>query len=253
MKKLIFILPVFFALSAGAQSLPPGLLGGMLKSDSWKIYKDKQTEEFEGNVRYDSEFYKLRAAKAVSNRADNIFTLNKNVYLFNKDVAGTTAEVTADNIVFNLNTAQGTAREGNKTPLKIVYTTAGNTLEANGKTGVFNTAKETLNLKDNVKIKYTAPEDFILAFANTAFIDRKNEVLDLSGNVSLDSREYSVQAHNVKMDNKANYLIISGGRPVVSATKENFDIAMQSEKIEMDTLNKKIKAQGRINGWIQQK
>ncbi len=39
----------------------PEVLGGIIQSDSWVIYKDKQQEEFKGHVSYDSERYVFRA------------------------------------------------------------------------------------------------------------------------------------------------------------------------------------------------
>lgn len=252
MKKILFLIFTLCAVTAPAQELPEGLLGGLLKSDKWLIHKTEQSEEFIGNVRYESELYKLKSAYAKSDRKNNIFTLEKDVYLWNKNLKGDTSAVTADNVVFNLNTGAGAAA-GNKTPLNIVYTTSDAVLEAESKTAAFNTKKETLTLKDNVKIKYTLPADFLLAFSEAAYVDRKNDTLRLSGNVELDTSQYSVLAREVSLDNKNNKAVIAGGRPVVTADKPEFSLAAQSERIEIDTLNQKIKAHGRINGWVQPK
>lgn len=43
-----------------AAALPP-VLGGLVSSDSWVIYKDKQQEEFKGNVSYDNGVYAFRS------------------------------------------------------------------------------------------------------------------------------------------------------------------------------------------------
>lgn len=253
MRKILSVLLILTACAASAQMIPEGLLGGMLKSDKWTILKDKKIEEFTGNVRYDSEFYKLRAGHAVSDRAKNVFTLTTDVYLMNKDTDGQTAEVTADNIVFNLNTFSGTAREGNKTPLTIVYSADGYTLEASGKKAAFNTARESLDLDGNARVKYTTPEDFLLGFSGKAFINRTAGTLLLEDNVNLDTSMYSAAADRVYVDRVSGELEISGSRPVLTADKEEFLLVIQAEKFEGDLNARAFRGTGKINGWIQQR
>ena len=57
----------------------PDMLGGILSSDRWTVYQEKDQEEFEGNVRYDNEQYIFRADYALSERKQNRLTAKGNV------------------------------------------------------------------------------------------------------------------------------------------------------------------------------
>ncbi|MDR0291444.1 MAG: hypothetical protein LBI01_01415, partial [Elusimicrobium sp.] len=160
MKKIFKLFLLLMPVAAAAQQLPPGLLGGMLKSDSWVIRKDAQQEEFKGNVSYDSALYKLKSDYALSDRAKNTFTLDGSVYLMNKDTSGATLELYSKNAVFNTLNKQGRAAAYAQKPLRLIYVVPQSyKAEAEGKTLNIDGKKSTLEIKDNVKIKYIAPYD----------------------------------------------------------------------------------------------
>lgn len=253
--KKIFKLLIFIAAAPAlnAQSLPPGLLGGMLKSDSWVIRKDLQQEEFKGNVSYDSALYKLKADHALSDRAKNTFTLNGKVYLYNKTADGNTAELYSQSAFYNTAKKTAVAKSG-KTPLKLIYDTPGfYTITAQSKTLNLNLAKNHAQLNDNVKIKYETDVDFTLAFADKATINRAQNTALLEGNVEIDNKEYSVLAGKVFLDNNTNLLEVEGNYPLITADLEDANLAMQSDKIVLNTLTKKANASGRVSGWISPK
>ncbi|MCL2888074.1 MAG: hypothetical protein FWF35_02015 [Elusimicrobia bacterium] len=246
-KLFLFLIPC----AAAAQQLPPGLLGGMLKSDSWVIRKDAQQEEFKGNVSYDSGLYKLKSDYALSDRAKNTFTLDGNVYLMNKDTAGAMTELYSKNAVFNTLTQQGRAAAYPQKPLQIFYTVPDiYKVEAQGKTLNIDGKKQTLELKDNVKIKYTEPYDFALAFADTAFIDRAKNTARLTGNAELDNKNYTARAEDIFYDGAAGLITVTGNYPLFTMVNDDASAALQSDKVTVNTVTKNVEASGRISGWV---
>jgi len=253
MKKIFkFFLILIIPCAGAAQTLPPGLLGGMLKSDSWVIRKDLQQEEFKGNVSYNSSLYKLKSDYALSDRAKNTFTADGNVYLMNKDLSGAILELYSQNAVFNTVTQKGRAAAGPQNPLRIFYTVPdvykiaaeGETLNIDGK-------KSTLEIKDNVKIKYTEPYDFALAFADYAFIDRAKNTARLSGGVELDNKNYTVRAEDIFYDGA--FITVTGNYPLFTAANEDAYAAFQSDKVVINAATGYADAAGRIRGWISPK
>ena len=252
MKKIYkFFFFLFMTCAAAAQSLPPGLLGGMLKSDSWVIRKDLQQEEFKGNVSYDSVFYKLRADFALSDRLNNTFTLDGNVYLMNKNTAGAVLELYCKNAVFNTITQQGRAVSYPNKPLQIFYTVPlSYKIAAEGKILYIDGKKQTMDLRQNVKIKYTEPYDFALAFADAAFIDSAKNTARLTGNVELDNKNYTARAGEIFYDGQNNLLTITGNYPLFTMVNDDASAAMQSDSVTVNTASRRVAAEGRISGWF---
>ena len=57
----------------------PQTLGGLIASDSWTVYPEKQQEEFKGHVSYDNGVYTFRADYALSDRAKSTFSAAGNI------------------------------------------------------------------------------------------------------------------------------------------------------------------------------
>ena len=93
-----------------AATLPP-VLGGLVSSDSWVIYKDKQQEEFKGNVSYDNGVYAFRSDYALSERAQSRFSASGNVYLKQVEPNGPVYQAYADRARYNYKTQKGDRRE----------------------------------------------------------------------------------------------------------------------------------------------
>ncbi|WP_428897842.1 hypothetical protein Dip518_000026 [Parelusimicrobium proximum] len=232
------------------QKIPDGILGGIVKSDRWLIKKDAQQEEFIGNVSYDTPKYKLKADRALSDRKNNIFTLNGRAYLMHKTDKGAVSELTGDKIVFNNNTGKGTVTSA-KAPVSIIYTLPDYKIEADSRKADFNIKKETADLTDNVRIKYTTDEDFLLLFSDKAFFNRRAERAVFMGNVDAATSAYSILAGKAVADNLSNTVVFEERRPVATADVNNTKMALQSDKISIDTAKRKISAHGSIRGWIQ--
>ena len=99
----------------------PSVLGGIVKSDRWTIYKDKQQEEFSGNVFYDNGVYSFKANYALSERALHRITAKGNVYLKQKE-NDTSYEAYADWARFNYKTQHGSLNTTHKNHfLKLIY------------------------------------------------------------------------------------------------------------------------------------
>ncbi|WP_424244936.1 lipopolysaccharide assembly outer membrane protein LptD (OstA) [Elusimicrobium posterum] len=253
-KNIFFITFIFCALSVTAQKLPPGLLGGMLKSDKWVIKKDLQQEEFTGNVSYNSTLYKLRSDYALSDRKKDTFTLRGNVYLYNKTLQGETLELFSDKAFYNNAKRTAQASASNKELLKIIYDLPENyKITAEGKNLALDFKKETSALDKEVKVEYETKEDFTLAFADKAFFNNLSKTGFLEGNVEIDNKEYSVFAHRIDFNQNTSDITVSGGYPLVTMDNKDATLALQSDTITVNTQTRKANAAGRVSGWISPK
>ena len=82
MKNKIFFIFIVFCLSLPAfaqkQDLS-ALLGGSVQSDKWLINREKEQEEFIGNVRYQNDIYSIKSDYALSQRKDKTYLLKGNI------------------------------------------------------------------------------------------------------------------------------------------------------------------------------
>lgn len=250
-KKILLFTILFIPLTPAAQTLPDIMLGGVLKSDRWVIKKNSKQEEFFGNVSYDTPTLKLRSDYAASDRRTNFFKLDKNAYIMHITPEGETYELNAETVTLNTNLGVGTVKGGAR-PLRVLYDLPGQyTLTAESDKADFNTNKEAALLQGGVKLDYKVAEDFVLAYADTVAVDRKNSTLRLTGDALVQSAEYTALANSIFIDNKAGTAVFKGNYPVFTADKETALIAVQAEHTVYNIPERKISAQGRIRGWIQ--
>ncbi|ACC98144.1 hypothetical protein Emin_0589 [Elusimicrobium minutum Pei191] len=246
----IFFCVLLFSCALNAQEIPAELLGGMLKSDSWVIKRDLQQEIFTGNVRFDSGMYKLNADKVISNRKNNTVSIIGNAYLFNRLKTGETIELFSDKILFNTKNRKGSASKV-QNPVNIIYQMPEEyKLDILSNYAHIDGIKSTINLKEDVKIKYTTPASFILGYADSAFIDRANRNAVFEGSVEFDNTEYTLYAGKVSYEGSKNEITIERNYPLILAANEDITGALQSDFIKINTLTKKVHARGRVSGWV---
>ncbi|MGB2579086.1 lipopolysaccharide assembly outer membrane protein LptD (OstA) [Elusimicrobium simillimum] len=233
-----------------AQQLPPGLLGGMLKSDKWIVKRDKQQEEFIGNVSYQSKFYKLKADRAVSDRAKDTFTIFGNTYLMNKDADGKMVEMYSDNAKFT-NFDRKAYAEGGDSMVNIIYTVPGEyKIDAKGKHAYSNTTVNSLKLWENATMTYTTEDDFIVAFADSFYVNQTGKVIFLEGNVELDNKNYTAFADYMSYNGFKQLITAEKNYPLFLMDNEDMSGALQADYVEVKTNTKFVRATGRVRGWV---
>ena len=285
MKKFTFLLPVFLLLSAflsGCKTvrlegpeikippakkrldaaknslkskvqdmtLPP-MLGGLIASDSWVIYKDKQQEEFKGNVSYDNGVYTFRADYALSERAQNRFTAKGNVYVKQAEPGQPVYEAYADYARYNYKTQKGvlTAFKNNK--IRLIYQEAQQpSVTAYAKKADFNLADGIFILEGDVRVERPAPEGMQTLKAQKATFKQSQNHLTLSGGAELSDSRRTLEANTIIYDGENNRSTASGSRPLLSGTSEQGTFAIIADEVQSDNEGRKVQLNGKVQGWV---
>jgi lipopolysaccharide export system protein LptA len=211
---------LFAQQSSGDEGLS-ALLGGLVQSDRWIIRKDKNEEEFIGNVRYENDIYKIDAHRALSNRKERTYTIEGNIRALRSDKkTGERAELKAQKVFYNKPLDFGYAVAAQKKQISIFYDTA-----------------------DNKYKLYGNKLDFSDKFTNFKII----------GNAKLHNIDNKLYAQEIVFNTQNGILRASGGRPVLNGSNEDADYAVQADIITAQTQENKYKAQGKVQGWITSK
>jgi lipopolysaccharide export system protein LptA len=211
-----FLLP--FALNAQEQKEErlSALLGGMTQSDRWIIRKDKLEEEFIGNVRYENDMYKIQADRALSKRKEQSYLLEGNVYASRKD-AQTKAEITARKIIYNRLSDAGTAESPKNGQISLRYIVPGNDFKMYGD-----------------KLSFSGKF--------TRFV--------LSGDAELNDKDNTLYAGEMAFNTATGVFEAYKQRPVFWGFNNEGDYAAQADKITVLTKERKVRAEGKVRGWI---
>ena len=146
----------------------PAVLGGMVQSDEWVIYKDKEQEEFKGNVFYDNGIYTFKAGYALSDRKNHTFTASQNVYVKQQE-PGTVYEATADNARYNYQTGKGVLTASAKKQVRLqLQEGTQQTVTAHANRVQFDTNAQIFVLSGNVLVTRVTPEGTQTARAQKA-------------------------------------------------------------------------------------
>jgi lipopolysaccharide export system protein LptA len=221
--RAIYLLLIFFTIAniSYAQESKKeelsGLLGGIVQSDSWIIRKEKNEEEFIGNVHYENDMYKITADRAVSRRKEQSYTLEGNVYASRSDKKTGKAEIKAQKIFYNKLQDYGYALAPKNKQISLFYNTEENKYKLYGNkldfSGNFNNFKITGNGK---------------------FYDINNKLYVQQMIFNRESGVFETQ----------------GGRPVLSGFNDDGNYALQADKITAFTTERKYKAEGKVRGWV---
>ncbi|MBQ4493756.1 MAG: hypothetical protein II972_04070 [Elusimicrobiaceae bacterium] len=212
---LIFIL-YFSPLSLFAGQDLSALLGGSVQSNKWIINRDKEQEEFIGNVRYQNDIYNLRSDYALSQRKENTYLLKGNI-LASQTLVDTFTQIKAEEFFYNNKTLKGYALGKKNRQIEILYKTPNNTFNLYGNRVDFN--------KDTNFIKIT-------------------------GNSELDDLNNTLYADTITFNTQSGLFEAYEKRPVLWGFGVDGDYALQADKITADTQKNIFKAQGNIQGWF---
>ena len=215
--KFFFSLFLLFAplLSFAEQDLS-ALLGGSVQSDRWLINRDKQEEEFIGNVFYSNEIYKLQADYGLSKRKENTYLLKGNITA-SQNLKDTFTQIKAAEIFYNNKTEKGYGLGTNKKQIEALYKTPNNNFTLYG---------------DRV--------DF----------DRQEKTIKISSYAELNDLNNTLYGDMLSLDTQNGIFEASGKRPVLWGFGVDGDYALQADKITVDTKKNIFKAEGKVFGWL---
>lgn len=237
--------------SPSANTLAEGL-GGILSSDNWIVYQEKEQEEFVGNVSYDNGIYHFKSDYALSERKLNRITAKGSVFLRKQETDGSWYQVQADTVVYNYQTGQGYAQAADGKRIDLQYKTPqGDHILAQARRANFNTKEQTCELTGRIVVTRTdATGQVITLKANRMTAKQQGMYARLQGNAEASNGQYCLNAQTIEYDGQANQAYAYGKRPLVQGSPEQGTFAIIADKATTNTTSRHIDLQGQVQGWI---
>lgn len=233
-----------------SEKLPP-VLGGLVQSDSWVIYKDKQQEEFSGNVSYDNGAYVFRAGYALSDRAKGTFSARENVFLRQNNPDGTFYQAQADQAFYNYNTQKAQLTSNGKTPVRLVYRDEkGQTVTATAQKARLDLAQKIYVLEKNVRLERPTDEGTQTVTAQKITLRQLQNYARVEGDAVLTDSKRTLAADTIIYDGQNNASYAYGARPLTYGTTEQGGFAVIADQIQSDAQGNQIRLDGQVQGWL---
>ncbi len=235
---------------AAMKQIPP-VLGGIIASDSWVIYKDKQQEEFRGNVSYDNGTYLFRADYALSERALNRFSARGNVYVKQTEPQGATYEAYADFARYNYTTLKGVLQANAGNTVRLIYSDKNQPpLTATAQKVSFDLEKEVFVLEKNVRVERPTPQGLQTMTAQKATLKQQENYVILEEGASVSDSLRTLEAKTIIYDGNNNASYAYGSRPLVHGQSEQGTFAIIADKVQADNAGNKVDLDGKVQGWV---
>ena len=229
----------------------PGVLGGIIQSDSWIIYKDKQQEEFQGNVSYENDRYTFRSDYALSDRARNLFSARGQVFLQQREEDGSFYQAQAPQARYNYQTQKGELNGQGKTPVTLVYQNAkAQTTTATAQKVTFDLAQKIYILQNNVRVEHPTPQGIQIITARKATFRQAQNYALLEGHATVTDHKRTLQAQTIIYDGENNSSYAYGDRALATGTTEQGTFAIIADKVQSDNEGKQINLDGQVQGWL---
>ncbi len=229
----------------------PQTLGGIVSSDSWIVYPEKQQEEFKGRVSYDNGVYVFRSDYALSDRAKNTFSAAGNIYIKQAEKGSPVYEARADKGFYNYKTANGRLTANPGRFVHLVYTDVnGTATRAQARKAAFNVNAQTYNLYEDVTVTRPTQQGTATVKADRVSARQADQYAVLEGNASLSTPQYSLTADTIVLDGKNNQSYAYGSRALARGTTEQGTFALIADRAEAENESKKIRFTGNVQGWL---
>lgn len=230
----------------------PSSLGGILSSDNWTVYKDKEEEEFEGQVSYDSDAYVFRADYVLSQRKKNTLTARGQVYLRKNEPDGAWYELRAQRVTYNYQTGQGRADAAAGQFVQLVYTYAtGEKLTARARQADIHTQDQTYRLRGQAVLTRTdALGQTVTLRADQISVRQAEQYALLEGHAEVQNAQYRLQADTLEYNGAAQSATAQGGRVLAQGTAEGNTFAIIADTVSADTQHHTVRLQGGVQGWV---
>lgn len=233
-----------------AAEIPP-VLGGIVQSDSWVIYKDQEKEEFTGNVSYDNGSYAFKADYALSERAQNRVSARGRVWLRQTERDGSFYEAYADSARYNYKTQKGWLAANRGKTVKLVLTDEKKqTVTAYAGKVSFDLNEKIFVLQNNVRVERPTPEGLEILTADKATYKQAENYALLEGGAKATDSQRTLEAETIVYDGAKNASYAYGARPLVHGTTEQGTFAVIADKVSADNDGNQITLDGKVQGWM---
>lgn len=228
----------------------PEIWGGIVKSDEWTVYKEKEQEELVGNVFYDNGIYTFKAGYALSDRKQHSLTARQNVYLKQHEPNSPTYEVWTDYAYYNYNTGKGILKSTSKSPVRLRMQDDNQTLTAHAKHISFDTNTQVFILTGQVYAQRSAQGATQILQADKVTFKQAEDYLFLDGNASLADDQRTLQADAIIYDAQHNQARAFGARPLATGTTEQGTFAIIADNVTSDAQGNVVTLEGQVQGWM---
>ena len=228
----------------------PEVLGGIVKSDEWTIYKDKEQEEFSGHVFYDNGIYTFKSGYALSDRKARTITASQNVYLKQHEPRSPTYEAWADYAHYNYQTGKGILKSTSKNPARLRLQDDTQTVNARAKHISFDTNAQIFNLTGNVHIERTVQDATQTLQADKVTLKQTENYLLLDGNAIVKDDLRTLQADTIVYDAEHDHARAFGARPLATGTTEQGTFAIIADNVTSDAQGNVVTLEGQVQGWV---
>jgi len=234
------------------QFILPETLGGIISSDSWIVYQEKQQEEFKGHVSYDNGQYIFKSNYALSERKKNRITAKGNVFIRHNAENTVWYQLQAGQAQYNYQTGQGYAQAAKNTPLELKYHTDKDELiTAYARKAEFNTQEKTYQLDGDGLIIYTDARGQTLSLkADHITVRQQDQYALLKGHAQADNGQYRLQADTLEYNGKTQQAKAWGDRPLTSGTTEQGTFAIIADEVSAQTDTRRVELKGQVQGWV---
>ena len=229
----------------------PETLGGIVKSDEWIIYKEKEQEEFKGHVSYDNGQYVFKADYALSDRKRHSATALGNVYLKQKELnTPTIYEAWGDWATYNYKTGKGILKSTSKNLARLQLTNTVQTITARAQHISFDTLTRVFILTGDVYAKRTTQEGIQTVQADKMTVKQLENYVHMDGHAVLDDGQRTLQADTIIYDGERNHSTAYGARPLATGSTEQGTFAIIADTVTSDAQGTVVTLDGRVQGWV---
>ncbi|KAF0126573.1 MAG: hypothetical protein FD189_933 [Elusimicrobia bacterium] len=196
------------------------LMGSVVKSDSWSMDRNADTEHFTGNVSFSNPAYTLRADEAVYYRGRQEWRVKGKVAVRRLLEDGSTVDLACHRGRYAENGEKAEFFRGAE-PVRAAYTaTDGRSLRA----------RSDRLLASGAESLMTFEKDFSLVSENIVIVSSR-----------------------AVYDNIAASFLITGDRPLAAGINEDYNFAMAADRLLFFRDSRDMKASGRVAGWVKDK
>lgn len=226
------------------------VLGGLVQSDQWTVYKDLEQEEFTGHVFYENGQYTFKSDYALSDRKAHTVTASGNVQLKQHLPQNPVYEATANWGRYNYKTGEGTLKSSSKNPVFVQMTDENQTVTARAKRIDFNTQTQIFTLQGNVLVTRVTPQGTQTMQADKIILKQQEDYVYLTGHAQLSDGQQTLQADTVLYDGAHNQARAFGARPLLTGATEQGTFAIIADTVASDAQGNHVTLDGRVQGWL---